>query len=97
MPERIRLEQVYLNSLIELANLYQTDGQPENTIQVYEKIISIEPSNETACRIVMLAHSRMKNRIAITRVYQACKEALKTELGLELSHETVELYQKLTK
>lgn len=97
MPERIRLEQDYLNSLIELANLYQADGQPENTIRIYEKIVVIEPSNEIACRTVMLAHSRMKNRVAITRVYQACKEALKIDLGLELSQETVELYQKLTK
>lgn len=97
MPERIRLEQVYLNSLIELVNLYQTDGQPENTIRVYEKIILIDPSNEPACQIVMQAHARMKNRAAIIHVYEACKEVLKTEFGLELSHETVELYQKLTK
>jgi DNA-binding SARP family transcriptional activator len=97
MPERIRLEQVYLNSLIELANLYQIDGQPENTVLAYEKIIGIDPSNETACRIAMQAYARLKNRAAITRVYEACKEVLKTEFGLELSNETVELYKKLTK
>ncbi|MBX3036192.1 MAG: tetratricopeptide repeat protein [Anaerolineales bacterium] len=97
MPERIRLEQVYLNSLIELANLYQANGQPEHVIRVYEKIVELEPSNETACQIAMQAYHRLKNRPAIMRMYQACKEALKTGLGLELSHETEELYRKLTK
>ncbi|MBL8050421.1 MAG: tetratricopeptide repeat protein [Anaerolineales bacterium] len=97
MPERIRLEQMYLNSLIELANLYQNDGQLEHAIQTCEKIVEVEPSNETACQIAMQAYHRLKNRPAITRIYQTCKEALKTGLGLELSQETEELYRKLTK
>lgn len=97
MSERMRLEQIYLNSLIELAKLYQADGQPENAIRIYEKIVEVEPSHETACQIAMQAYHRLKNRLAITRVYQACKEALKKDLGLELSHETEELYRKLTK
>lgn len=73
ISERMRLEQIYLNSLIELAKLYQADGQPENAIRIYEKIVAVEPSHETACQIVMQAYHRLKNRPAITRVYRACK------------------------
>jgi LuxR family maltose regulon positive regulatory protein len=95
--DRESLGQSYLKALIELADLYQTDGQPENAIRSFEKIIVADPGNERAYRIAMQAYYRLQDRAAIIRVYQACKEAVKKTFGLEVSRETEELYKRLTK
>jgi LuxR family transcriptional regulator, maltose regulon positive regulatory protein len=97
LEERGRLEQIHLKTLHELADLYLKDGQLENAINICEKAIQIDPSEEKAYEIEMKAYYKLGQRTSIIRMYQRYKEVMQKQYGLQPSKEMEDLYQKLTK
>ncbi|MBI5823926.1 MAG: tetratricopeptide repeat protein [Chloroflexi bacterium] len=90
------LNQIYLNALVSLGNLYQTNAQPEKALEICQRAISSDPALETAYQIAMQAYHRLSDQNSIRRTYQACVEAMKREFGIPPSTETEELFQRLT-
>lgn len=94
--DRERLGQAYLNALANLADLYQKNTQLENAIDICKRAIDYDPGYEVAYRISMQTYSRLGDRASIQRVYQSCRDSMKTLFNLPPSRETEALYQQLT-
>lgn len=95
VSERERLGQVFLDALVKLAELYQKQAQLESAITTSQRALEIDPSLEAACCVAMQAYSRLGDRNAVTRIYQACVAAAKRMYGLSPSKEMEELYRRL--
>lgn len=97
IEERRRLEQIYLKTLHELADLYSKDGQLEKAINICEKAVQIDPGEEKSYQIGMKTYHKLGQRASIIRMYQRYKEVIQKQYDLQPSKEMEELYQKLTK
>lgn len=59
------------------------------------RILDLDPLDEAAHRQVMLIHARSGQRHAAIRQYQACRQVLQEELGLDPEPATEALYQRI--
>lgn len=94
--DRERLNQMYLNALAALGDLYQANAQLENALKICQQAIRFDPAFETAYQIAMQVYHRLGDQASIQRAYQACVEAMKQQFGLPPSQEIQELYRRLT-
>lgn len=95
IPDRERLGLMYLNALLTLADLYLKQAQLDASITVSQRAMDYDPGCEPAYQISMQAYGRRGNRVAIKRVYQACREAMKKQFDLPPSKETEQIYRRL--
>ncbi|HCR71978.1 MAG TPA: hypothetical protein DIW23_11080, partial [Anaerolineae bacterium] len=91
-----RLEQIYLRALYELGDLYYKDGQLENSISIFEKVIESDPIEEKAYQAAMKVYHRLGQRGSVVRIYQKYIEVMK-KYDLSPSDDMEDLYRKLTK
>jgi len=95
-PERERLRQALLSALLALAELHLQRGEKDSAIKICQRALAVDPYLEEAHRLAMRAYARQGDRAAISRQYQACRQAVETDLGMSLSPETEALYRELT-
>ncbi|MBU4352840.1 MAG: tetratricopeptide repeat protein, partial [Nanoarchaeota archaeon] len=93
--EREQLNQEYLSALLNLGELYRESGDLPRALQTCQRAITQDACLEEAYRQAMRIYAAMGDRAAISRQYQACKEALESELDVPPSPETEELYKSL--
>jgi two-component SAPR family response regulator len=94
-PEREHLEQASVNALKELAEILRQNGDRLSAIQALQEALKIDPCREDIHSLAMQIHAELEDRLAVIWQYQALREALRTELGVDPSKETEMLYQKL--
>jgi two-component SAPR family response regulator len=95
--DRERLNQMYLNALAALGNLYQSNAQPERALDACQRAIAYDPSFETAYQISMQVYHRLGDTASIKRIYQSCVAAMQQVYGLPPAPETEELYRRFIK
>jgi LuxR family transcriptional regulator, maltose regulon positive regulatory protein len=95
MPDRERLNHMYLSALLILAELYQKQALLDESLTICQRAIEYEPAHEAAYRLMMQIYFRRGDRSAVMRTYQACVDVLKEFLSLTPSMETENLYRKL--
>jgi len=93
--ERERLRREYISALLSLAVLYLESGDATRALQACQRAIASDACLEEGYRLTMRIYAAMGDHAAIARQYQACKEALESELGVPPSPETEELYKSL--
>lgn len=93
--ERERLRREYISALLSLAGLYLESGDATRALQTCQRAIASDSCCEEAHRQAMRIYYMMGDHAAIVRQYQACKEALESELGVPPSAETEVLYRSL--
>jgi ATP/maltotriose-dependent transcriptional regulator MalT/DNA-binding SARP family transcriptional activator len=95
ITDRERLDQMYLATLLALAELYQKQAQLDEALAMCQRAVEYKPVYEAAYRLMMQVHHRLSDRAAVMRTYQACTDALRKYLSLPPSPETQALYRKL--
>ncbi len=96
LDERQRLDQVYVSSLEELANLYLDANRLEHCLSICQLVLAREPYREVIYQMEMRAYAALGDRASVVRRYQACKVALQEGLGISPSQETENIYRDLT-
>jgi ATP/maltotriose-dependent transcriptional regulator MalT/two-component SAPR family response regulator len=94
-PERQRLEHACLDALRQLAELQRQTGYRESALQACQRALEVDSCLEDFHRLAMRLHADRGDRLAVIWQYQACRDALQTELDMVPSEETQALYQRL--
>jgi two-component SAPR family response regulator len=93
--ERERLSQIYLASLLTLAELLHKQAQPEQALAACQRALDYDPTVEAAYSLSMQIYYRLGDRASIIRTYQICQDALQRQFGLPPSDDTDQLYRRL--
>jgi two-component SAPR family response regulator len=95
-PERQRLELAFLEALRQLAVLQRQTGDRESALQACQRALDVNSCLEDFHRLAMQLHADGGDRLGVIWQYQACRDALQTELDIVPSEETEALYKRLT-
>jgi len=95
IPEQMRINTLYQAALLRLAKAYLDSGQADETLDVCQVALAVDPLLEEAYRLSMQAYARLGNRAAVARQFQACSDIFESELGVKPSKETLLLYKQL--
>jgi DNA-binding SARP family transcriptional activator len=94
-PKRQYLWQLYLYIFDWLSKHYLERTDYQEAIALCQRVLARDGSLEAAHRILIQCFSLQGQRQLAIRQYQICVYALKEELGVKPSSETVQLYQSL--
>ncbi|MGH7312062.1 MAG: ATP-binding protein [Candidatus Rokuibacteriota bacterium] len=93
--ERERLHELAVEALATLLAQHMRARSGSAGIPVAQRLVVLEPLQETAHRALMRLLAREGRRGAALRQYEACAEALRREVGAEPEPETRRLYLEL--
>jgi predicted ATPase/DNA-binding SARP family transcriptional activator len=80
---RERLRTLYIALLVELADLYQRQGEAARAADVWQQVVVAEPTNE-AVHVSLMRHYAAAGRpVEALRQYQLLQRALRSELSTE--------------
>jgi DNA-binding SARP family transcriptional activator len=92
---RERLRVMYLEALDRLGRIYFAQGQFAACSNLCQLMLATDNCREDAqCRL-MRCYARLGQYPLALRQYQVCVEALHTELDIEPSLETTDLYERI--
>ncbi|HKI58075.1 MAG TPA: AAA family ATPase, partial [Trueperaceae bacterium] len=94
-PERQRLRAAVLTTLSRLVELHETHGDVGAAIAYAERVVGLEPLDETAYRALMRLNPRTGSRAAAIHAFHRLAGALRRELDLEPSQATRQAYREL--
>ncbi|MGF1505603.1 MAG: AAA family ATPase [Anaerolineae bacterium] len=95
MPEQQRLRQRYMAALHDLAGAYHTVGSLPAAAAAVRRLLSLEPLDEAAHRLLMRLYMEAGDRARALQQYAECRQLLADELAAEPLPETTELYQSI--
>lgn len=93
LEERARLHGLACAALTRLVE--GVDDDPAAGLAFAQRLVELEPTSEWAHRHVIRGHVERGDRAAAIGAYHRCVEVLGTEVGVEPSAETRELYERL--
>ena len=91
--EQIRLK--YIDLLYKTAQLYESIGTTNKAITCYKKVVQRDPVSEKAYQRLITLYSNRGMRSAALKIYEECRQALKTGLDTEPDELTSSLYRKV--
>ena len=94
-PRREQLRTLYHSLLGKLAKIYETQGDPLQSIEPLRKLIAADAANEEAHRDLMRLYALSGNRRQARRQYQLCVESLRRELDAGPEPATVALNRQI--
>jgi ATP/maltotriose-dependent transcriptional regulator MalT len=95
LPEQARLRQAFLDAGLQLARLYIGTGQPDQALEVANRLIAADSCLEDAYVTAMQAQAAAGNRPSVARLYEKLSQTLLQELGASPSPQTESLYLSL--
>lgn len=96
-PERERLNQLFLKTLLDLADLLIHANKFQEALAVYQRAIEHDPTFETAYLHAMNLHIQLNDRVGAIRLYENYIEMMDRELDLPPSPEMETVYKRLTR
>ncbi|MGD2059965.1 MAG: BTAD domain-containing putative transcriptional regulator [Acidimicrobiia bacterium] len=90
--ERDRLGTLYMDALLQLAQLMRTRSEYETAIRYASLALDHDRANEKAHQHLMFCHLALGNRTGALRQFDACRTAMLDELGVEPSETTERLH-----
>ncbi len=95
IQEREHLREIYLVILDRLSRHYSLDGKAETAISLCERILEKDSCREDVHRRLMKCYLSLGYRDKALRQFQKCAEALQSELEVDPTRATLELYQEI--
>jgi DNA-binding SARP family transcriptional activator/predicted ATPase len=95
LPERYRLEVLYVDALARLMAAYEAAGDYGSALTTAQRMLGRDLLREDAHRLAMRAYCRLGRRNAALEQYERCREIVLKELGAEPTGETTALYQAI--
>lgn len=92
---RERLRSHFLKMSERLGSLLEDECDWLAAIDCYRRVIEIEPVTESFYRRLMACHAQLGQRAEALLVFQRCRQALLSHLGVSPTRETQDLYQRL--
>ncbi|HEU5378163.1 MAG TPA: DUF6788 family protein [Ktedonobacteraceae bacterium] len=92
---RESLRRGWMGLLLELARLRAAHGTLTSAIEPLDRLLTADPTHETAVRRLMILLTQLDRRGEAIRVYQRLADTLKREYESEPLPETTELYKDL--
>ncbi|MGB2983998.1 MAG: BTAD domain-containing putative transcriptional regulator [Candidatus Bipolaricaulia bacterium] len=91
------LRQELAEVLERLSLLHENRGSLDQAIRFAHRRLEVQPMNESVHRRLMDLYTRSGQRASALAQFDACREILKTDLGIEPSEETVSLAERIRK
>ena len=95
IPERERINQEFLSTLVTLADLLKNTNQVEEALAIYQQAIDHDPTFEAAYLLAMKLYMQLNDRVGAIRLYDAYTEMMDHELDLPPSPEMEAVYRQL--
>ena len=95
--QRSYYREQYLRILELLAQTAQKAEDWARSLSLAQGILREDPFREDVHCMVMRAHARQGNRVAVREQYEALRKLLRKELGVEPAAETQRVYKELLK
>ena len=95
LSERARWRQLMLDALIALANWYLQQRRYSDADAALKRLLSFEPWQEEAHRLLMITLSRMGEFNAALGQYDTCVAVLAKEMDVAPEPETTALYERI--
>ena len=92
---RARLTETYSEVLSTLIDGYERAGEHHAVIRAAQRLLDVDPLNESAHRRLMTAYARSGRTSHALRQYLECRRALVTQLGVEPAGETSRLQARI--
>ncbi len=89
LAERERLRQLYLAALLHRVGRLRAMGRDEEAIVAAQQVLAVERAEERAHRQLIALYAHSGNRPAALRQLEVCRRALKEELAVEPSANTL--------
>lgn len=93
--ERENFKEIYLFTLDKLSKYYSLDGKPATALSLCETMLTHDNCREDIHRRVMRCYYRLGQRDKALKQFQKCVDILKSELEVEPTRMTVELYHQI--
>lgn len=96
LPERRQLKESYLQALEYIAATYYGRGQLQAAIEFGGRATSVDPCHEGVHRLLMRCYAGQHQQQLVSRQFQLCAGALRDELDVSPTTETLQLFHTLT-
>jgi TolB-like protein/DNA-binding SARP family transcriptional activator len=93
--ERERLRHLACDALTKLIAHCDEVGDTERCVETAARLLTFDPLREAAHRILMRAYAAQGRKASALKQFEACRDILKSELGVEPEPETVALYRDI--
>jgi DNA-binding SARP family transcriptional activator len=95
LVEQRHLNELYLQALESLGDIYLDLGEPASAEQFARLALARDPCCEPVHRLLMRCYASEHKQQLVSRQYSICVNALRDELGVSPGAETLRLYQDL--
>jgi DNA-binding SARP family transcriptional activator/Tfp pilus assembly protein PilF len=92
---REQLHATYVRLLADLARAHEDRHEHDRAIEVLQRLVSCEPTNETAHRALMRVYAASGRRQLALRQYDECAGALRRDLDAEPEPATIQLFEEI--
>jgi len=95
VPRREALREMYVEALIGIGRCHELRQEFEAAVDWYRRALEADELREDVHRSIMRCYTEAGRRSQALVQYQRCQEILRSELGLEPSLETRQLYARI--
>jgi TolB-like protein len=95
VQRREQLRELYHRLLSKLSQIYESQGEAPQSIELLRRLIATDTANEQAHRDLMRLYALDGSRHRSLRQYQHCVESLRKELDADPEPATVDLYRQI--
>jgi predicted ATPase/DNA-binding SARP family transcriptional activator len=92
---REHLRSTHHRLLLTLGRMYVEQGRCESGLELLERLITLDPSNEEAHRQMMLLYASTGRRAEALRQYRRCEDALRVEMDGAPERATAEIRDQI--